>query len=84
MNDNEAAAEHKHPAVSKKQSMLFVRIVPLPLHLFAWRFGWLFSMLVHNHVRRSFLYCSFVRSHVRQLIVVRTSFQSFFCFWFLV
>ena len=30
MNDNAAAAEHKHPVVSKKQSMLFVQIVPFP------------------------------------------------------
>ena len=30
MNDNEGTAQHKHSVVSKKQSMLFVQIVPSP------------------------------------------------------
>ena len=53
-----------------------------PLDLIAWTFGWLSFIFLHNHVRRSIVHCSFSPSHDLQLLVVRTSFWSFFRFWF--
>ena len=77
MNGNKAAVKHKHPMVPKEKSMLFVQIVPFPedetsgshcIHICL-----VVSILVHSHVRLSFVHCSFVHSRVCQLLVVWTS-----------